>query len=72
MTEEKDNIPLKSFSNSTWLLDEEKKKDRQKPRARAICHKRKIVVLSFNFNFIIQSYDFLYCAGTIFSGSEYL
>jgi predicted small integral membrane protein len=29
-------------------------------------------VLSFNFNFIIQSYDFLYCAGTIFSGSEYL
>jgi autonomous glycyl radical cofactor GrcA len=29
MIEEKDNVPLKSFSNSTWLLDEEKKKDRQ-------------------------------------------
>ena len=44
MIEEKDNVPLKSFSNSTWLLEEEEKGDRQKPRARGICHKRKIVV----------------------------
>jgi hypothetical protein len=24
------------------------------------------IFLNFNFNFIIQNYDFLYCAGTIF------
>ena len=30
------------------------------------------IFLNFNFNFIIQNYDFLYCAGTIFSGGKCL
>jgi hypothetical protein len=29
------------------------------------------IFINFNFNFIIQNYDFLYSAGTIFSGGEY-